>query len=256
MMKKMTAAVMFLSLIFVMSCGDDRNGPGKLDSPGLSAPGNNASEIATTAVLDWDEIELADNYVVQLSDDQEFSNIIINETLSESQYEVSGLESMTQYFWRVKATNSDSESDWSEVYSFTTEEVMVMALELVSAEETVSGSVFDDELVSHATIKNTSGKDVEVEVMMYMVDLYPGHEAAICTAICSPYQTGDEYKAPVNMNLNAGEDSGNDGFTGHLHPYTGDQSNAVSGTSTIKFKFINVDNPADTVSYTCEFVVS
>ena len=256
MIKNLTAALMMLSLIFVMSCGEDSNGPDKLDSPGLLAPDNNASEVETTTMLDWNEIDLADNYVVQLSDDQEFSNLTVNETLSESEYEVSGLESMTQYFWRVKATNSDSESDWSEVYSFTTEEVLVMGLEIVEADELVTGTTFDDELVSHAKIKNTAGEEIEVKVMMYMIDLKSGHEAAICTAICSPYQTGDEYKAPINMVLGAGEDSGEDGFSGHLHPYIGSQDNAVSGTSKIKYKFINVDNPADTVSYTCEYQVN
>ena len=43
-----------------------------------------------------------------------------SDVISETAINISGLDYLTEYFWRVKAINTEIESEWSEIWSFTT----------------------------------------------------------------------------------------------------------------------------------------
>lgn len=90
--------------------------------PSLDSPKNGAQGQATSPSLDWGTSSGAVNYELQVAKDQSFSSKIVDESsLNESRYKVSGLDSSTKYFWRVKAVSSVLKSDWSNVWSFTTD---------------------------------------------------------------------------------------------------------------------------------------
>jgi subtilisin family serine protease len=91
-----------------------------LSAPTLVSPANNATDQNTSLTLDWDNVTGASGYVVQVSQSASFTSFVVNESTTSSQYAVSGLSTSTQYFWRVKATNDDTESSWSSVWNFTT----------------------------------------------------------------------------------------------------------------------------------------
>ena len=85
---------------------------------------SDGSELNYTHVLfEWGQIENADSYQIQISDNIDFSNILINETSQSLIYiEKNSLDWNNQYYWKIKGFEAQGnfESDWSETFSFTT----------------------------------------------------------------------------------------------------------------------------------------
>lgn len=95
-----------------------------LQPPTLLTP-ENESEVEpsqfSTVVLDWTDVETAVAYHLQMATDAEFTNIVRNEMVATSRREIEvGSPSETLY-WRVASVNdADEESDWSDIFVFTT----------------------------------------------------------------------------------------------------------------------------------------
>jgi photosystem II stability/assembly factor-like uncharacterized protein len=92
-------------------------------APLLISPPNNDTGVTTTPVLDWNDVQFAQTYRVQLSSDSTFGTTIINiGGLTSSHYNVPGgfLSNNTRYFWRVNATNSAGTGPWSATWNFRT----------------------------------------------------------------------------------------------------------------------------------------
>lgn len=92
---------------------------GKLSVPALSSPANNFVDVTINPTLNWNSVANATGYTIQYSFNSNMSDPIQN-TSSSTSKSLSGLNYETQYYWRVKATNGDIESDWSDVWNFTT----------------------------------------------------------------------------------------------------------------------------------------
>jgi hypothetical protein len=89
--------------------------------PTLTAPDDSAQVDPHTVLLEWETVQNADEYLVQVAEDIDFQSIVIDETTSAVSYAPTSLITSTQYFWKVSAvdphTNIGAES---EVRSFTT----------------------------------------------------------------------------------------------------------------------------------------
>lgn len=69
----------------------------------------------------WQNVPGVDNYDLQVSTTPDFSNLVIEESLSNNSFSnTQNLDFSTNYFWRVRASNVTGTTDWSEVWSFTT----------------------------------------------------------------------------------------------------------------------------------------
>ncbi|XPS87499.1 hypothetical protein Dvar_55170 [Desulfosarcina variabilis str. Montpellier] len=84
--------------------------------PTLSAPENEAQDVdPSTVSLEWETVENADEYLVQVATDTNFETIIINETTPATAYAPSTLEPLTEYFWKICAvdmhTNTGADSE-------------------------------------------------------------------------------------------------------------------------------------------------
>jgi len=89
----------------------------------LLSPANQSQDVELNPTLEWAESANASSYSVQLSAGDQFTSFVVNEeNVEELTIAVENLEGLIQYFWRVKAVNSEGESDWSEAWSFTTME--------------------------------------------------------------------------------------------------------------------------------------
>ena len=87
----------------------------------LSSPANNATGVSRNPTLRWNASDEADHYTVQLSDDEDFSNLIVDEeNVPDTSYTVSDLEYSKTYYWRVMGHNEAGDSPWSEEWNFTT----------------------------------------------------------------------------------------------------------------------------------------
>lgn len=89
--------------------------------PQLESPVNSATGMATNSILKWKSAANAQTYQLQVSKTQDFGTLITNaENLTSLQYTVQNLELNTQYFWRVRAKNSNGTSSWSSIWNFKT----------------------------------------------------------------------------------------------------------------------------------------
>lgn len=91
--------------------------------PMLLSPANNAIDQPLTPTLDWSDVSGADKYRLQVSKNADFSDLVIdfeNLTSSQNPTSVGTLNNYTTYYWRVFASNTGGNSDWSDTWSFKT----------------------------------------------------------------------------------------------------------------------------------------
>lgn len=103
-------------------------------TPTLVSPINNQTNV-TDFKLIWNPSENAETYTLQIAKSsdfktglKEYSNII------ETNFTPIGLESLTKYYWRVKAVNSVGESQWSSVWNFTTANLVLKTAKIIYPE--------------------------------------------------------------------------------------------------------------------------
>jgi hypothetical protein len=92
--------------------------------PVLVSPAN-GSTVLPIPLLDWDDVETATRYRVQVSTVANFSTTVIDQVyLTQSKYQVPAgiLSSFTQYYWRARAMNDGGWGPWASAWSFTTSE--------------------------------------------------------------------------------------------------------------------------------------
>jgi hypothetical protein len=117
--------------------------------PNLTAPDDGAQIDPYTFSLEWEMVQNADEYLVQVADDIDFQSIAIDETTPAASYAPTTLAASTQYFWKVSAvdlyTNIGTES---EVRSFVTADL-----------PTISGTVSDSSsaAISGVTVTFSDG---------------------------------------------------------------------------------------------------
>lgn len=91
------------------------------DKAVILMPENNVDEQDLTIKFDWEDVEFALNYWIELSKDINFGDIEFKfESIPESDKLVYGLEYGTKYYWHVKAWNTEGDGPWSDTYTFTT----------------------------------------------------------------------------------------------------------------------------------------
>lgn len=88
--------------------------------PAQMNPLNDVTGISITPTLNWDTVNGASSYTLQVSSDSAFSNIVFSKSdISTTSQEVSDLNSFTKYYWRVLAENDFGSSGWSNIWAFT-----------------------------------------------------------------------------------------------------------------------------------------
>ncbi|AUC86089.1 hypothetical protein CW731_12710 [Polaribacter sp. ALD11] len=87
----------------------------------LTAPSNGATNISLTEVLTWQEDTNASSYIVEIANDNAFTNIVSTGSPATNTYKVTNLDVNTLYYWRVKAKNNCNEGSLSNSFNFTTE---------------------------------------------------------------------------------------------------------------------------------------
>jgi hypothetical protein len=90
-------------------------------APILVSPEDGSIDVSTSVSAIWQTVSGADSYRIQVSKVSDFSSTVVNVgNVTNSSYQITGLENSTLYYWRVNASNESGTSLWSEVWSFTT----------------------------------------------------------------------------------------------------------------------------------------
>ena len=101
-------------------------GSNKLDVPILNSPRNNDSLLSITNTFVWSKIKGATKYHLQVSSTPNFSHFDIDDpALRSNELTYNNLHYNTKYYWRVRALNSKDTTNWSSVFSFSTESLAI-----------------------------------------------------------------------------------------------------------------------------------
>jgi hypothetical protein len=95
---------------------------GTVTTPVLSAPADGATGVGLGLTLQWNPVQRAGRYHVQVSTDPSFGTdlLVDDPDVLDPQYVVNNLTGATLYYWRVRAYNPESTSEFSVPRSFTT----------------------------------------------------------------------------------------------------------------------------------------
>ncbi len=88
--------------------------------PTLASPPDGATDISSATMLSWSSSKGATSYRLQVSLSSDFSSTVIDRSLGDTTFVLSGLSSMTTYYWRVCATDTTGSSAWVGPRNFTT----------------------------------------------------------------------------------------------------------------------------------------
>ncbi|MFH1050652.1 MAG: aryl-sulfate sulfotransferase [bacterium] len=92
-----------------------------LQKPILVSPSNNSISEPISNYLVWLNTGADSQYYLQVSENADFSNLIIDENaINQTHYTYNYLKFETKYYWRVRAFNEGIYSDWSDIWNFTT----------------------------------------------------------------------------------------------------------------------------------------
>jgi len=96
---------------------------GVLPAPQLQLPLNGTTGVSLTPTLDWSDVSGATGYEVQISLNNTFQSLVLDENSVISQWVVDPgiLSGSQQYFWRVCTINSGGHGPWSNYFNFTTQ---------------------------------------------------------------------------------------------------------------------------------------
>lgn len=86
----------------------------------LMSPVDGAVDVASDALLTWDIDVNTEDYLVEIATDAGFATIVETASVQSASYTATNLNTNTQYFWRVTASNQCGISSPSSVFNFTT----------------------------------------------------------------------------------------------------------------------------------------
>jgi hypothetical protein len=128
-MKNIKYILLFLILlsIIILSCKEDDllTGIGAsklLIEAGLIEPINNEIVDVNTIFI-WHKVANSKLYKIYISEDSMFSNIKINNELSDTIAVISGLDWEKTYYWRVVSLRNDNYATYSEIKKFITKKI-------------------------------------------------------------------------------------------------------------------------------------
>ncbi len=97
------------------------------NSPSLISPKNGTENIKLPIVFQWSHFGDALSYNIQISSTEDFKNIVSEQSnLTLNKYEINDfiIQPSTTYNWRVIANMNSGQSNWSQVWSFTTDKIL------------------------------------------------------------------------------------------------------------------------------------
>jgi hypothetical protein len=94
------------------------------DAPVLVSPLNGATDVDNDINLEWQSVDEALSYSIQVSVDPDFLHTTASsDSIVVLQFSLNELTGLTTYHWRVRAMNSAGSGGWSDTWTFTTRQL-------------------------------------------------------------------------------------------------------------------------------------
>ncbi|MEX0845793.1 MAG: cohesin domain-containing protein [Balneolaceae bacterium] len=161
--------------------------------PILLEPEHLFADADTALTFVWSNTAHADSFTIQLSTETSFASIVFEESLDDTTLYIHGLNYLTEYHWKVQATNTSGAGEWSEVFSFTTKEkvnmpavvvqplgeiildedfgeFIVAALELIFSDP--EGGMLTYEIVDYDSLLFTASLNADTLVLTSLQDVF------------------------------------------------------------------------------------
>ena len=92
----------------------------------MNSPANGAVDQTQQPIFEWGAVDQAGSYLLEVATDENFSNIVISETVASNSYTPNtGLTTNTEFYWRVNASNFCGDGVFSSVWRFGTAPALV-----------------------------------------------------------------------------------------------------------------------------------
>lgn len=104
----------------------------------LTAPVDGATDVMSDYVLQWDADVNVTSYLVEISDDAAFGNIVESNTSMTNTYTATSLDVDTQYYWRVTPSNNCATGTASTAFNFTTANIICDSFNSTDVPVTIS----------------------------------------------------------------------------------------------------------------------
>ena len=165
-----------------------------LSKVNLFLPINNETNQGTKGTLEWEKVDKADKYNIELSDDENFLNLIqsVSGSIDKNNIQYDGLEKNKKYYWRVNSESDIAIGEWSDVWNFTTSETQT-SVEFKNSRTTIS--VVPNPINETAVIKIDS--DISSTLNIRLTDLNGGD---ILNLYNSNIIKGELLELPLNTN--------------------------------------------------------
>jgi hypothetical protein len=91
-----------------------------LPAPELTSPVDMAEEVSQSPLLQWQTVLNATSYEILIAEDDTFETVVYEYNSTSASKRASSLDSLSEYYWRVRAMKGVEPGIWSDVWSFTT----------------------------------------------------------------------------------------------------------------------------------------
>jgi len=109
-----------------------------MERPFLSLPSNEDINVPLIKQLEWNNVDGADLYLVQISEEPKFDeSITINDSSHTTNIGINKLDNEKYYYWKVRAVRTTDSSEWSEVFKFRTELIIPKLLYPIDKTENI-----------------------------------------------------------------------------------------------------------------------
>ena len=139
------------TLTMFLTLQDGASTPPVLLSPANGEPNAGFPDV----VLDWQPVEDALEYRVQVSLSGGFTTTLFDEKTDATHFIVSGLEEDTTYFWRAATINSCTQGDFGGTFSFVAHQVPGQG-----SDECLSAPPVSEDVVATGTTVGATGTDI------------------------------------------------------------------------------------------------
>lgn len=155
-----------------------------LPAPQLTAPTDGA-ELFSPFLLEWESVEGAEKYIVEVGTDETFGQVLERITTSETSISTSGmtLESGVTHYWRVQSSGSQHTNGISQARSFTPTVLIIT--------EPANGSKFNP-------LPLTFRWNVPDETILATITIYS--DEALTTPVFSAEQSGGQITVTDELN--------------------------------------------------------
>jgi uncharacterized protein (TIGR02145 family) len=194
--------------------------------PDLASPANDASDVSTSPTLSWYSSLGATFYRLVISTSSTFSTAFFDQSgITGTSFSLTGLGNNALYYWRVLASNTFVDSDWSDPRHFTTIEF----LSIPDLSTTIPSNIAITSATSGGNINDNGGSPVTARGVCWSTEPQPTVDLATKTTD----GTGTEPFTRTITGLSAGT-------TYYLRAYATNSVGTGYGNET-SFKTYNLD---------------